>query len=774
MTRSGDSRVFSSSFIRRSGPGPDARLRRRRRAHGARQTAALRPVIEALELRTLLSTLPLPVISEHLDISGGAADVNENTPSIAYDPMNNLKLVTVFTRDAKVEGSYSLDGGLTWTGFAMPALLSGYEQATDASVDFDRSGNFYVAYAEHTADNNSGAIVVQKFKLDKVAAGTLTPDVADNVLYSWDGTDAAYSPILAVDNNLDSFTDPDPAPNPKKTVTDQYTGYVYVAWTLSNGTWSVIDLVASSDKGASFTAPRVISDGGMSTSARCTTPRMVVSQGTPDGRVPGGQLTVVWDDYSGRQDVIRAARILDGGGRQYTFSSTGTKSITDATSGAPGPDTRATTTSTINVAINPLDPKFTGLTNLEVVISMVHPDLSHVSVVLTAPQGLGSFNLLRNGIDESGNPTNRGGVTGADLGVLNGRDVGTIFTASASIPITSPTASAPFIGSFLQDRANTDPNLSVANGRTAAQLNGIWTLTITDFRADQNPPTQTLDKWSLRFSCAQPIGASSKVAVSNVTGAPTSPFPLAPVVSPDLGINAAPTIASDNSLGIYSPYQGRLYVAYVDRSTATGNPTDNTDIFLATSDDGGIGWTVRPLPVNDDNAAADGYSESFVLAAAPNAPPNNGATSAATATSGRPQFQPSIAVDPATGMLVITYLDTRHDAARARVATYLAASIDGGATFGPQTFVNVHNTAVDAITQKVVDLGPIPDNQSAGNANRRARLPPLVRKPQRRRRRPTGPGHPQRAGELPVGRARRQQHDGAGEPRRRYAESTGR
>ena len=85
--------------------------------------------------------------------------------------------------------------------------------------------------------------------------------------------------------------------------------------------------------------------------------------------------------------------------------------------------------------------------------------------------------------------------------------------------------------------------------------------------------------------------------------------------------------------------------------------------------------------------------------------------------SGRPQFQPSIAVDQTTGTLVMSWFDTRNDASRARVATYVTYSIDGGNTFSPQVYANVPQTATDAITGDTVILGPVPDNESPGNPN---------------------------------------------------------
>jgi subtilisin-like proprotein convertase family protein len=161
-----------------------------------------------------------------------------------------------------------------------------------------------------------------------------------------------------------------------------------------------------------------------------------------------------------------------------------------------------------------------------------------------------------------------------------------------------------------------------------------------------------------------------------------------------VGIGPTPVIAVDNTLGSFSPYQGRIYVAY----TALGNndpkvlgAPDNSDVLLAHSDDGGQTWSA-PVVVNDDSQV-DGFSEG-----------------------NRPQFLPAIAVDQTTGALVVTFYDARQDAARARVARYLAVSIDGGSTFAPETFANPAQTALDAITGATDVLGPIPDNESPGNS----------------------------------------------------------
>src|SRR5208282_4847281 len=126
-----------------------------------------------------------------------------------------------------------------------------------------------------------------------------------------------------------------------------------------------------------------------------------------------------------------------------------------------------------------------------------------------------------------------------------------------------------------------------------------------------------------------------------------------------------------NTLGGLSQYEGRIYVAFVGYYNVTvdgvKNPADNTDIFLSYSNDGGRSWS-DPTQVNDDSSALDGYSGS-----------ND--TNPADQVTGRAQFQPEIAVDPVTGTVVMTWRDGRDDPSRARVATYIASSIDGGQTF---------------------------------------------------------------------------------------------
>ena len=82
-------------------------------------------MLEGLESRTLLSTIPMPLISHSAadDLSGGRSGINANTPSISYDPNNPQKLVMVYTSNEPdvsgtqkvfIRGKYSNNGGAVW------------------------------------------------------------------------------------------------------------------------------------------------------------------------------------------------------------------------------------------------------------------------------------------------------------------------------------------------------------------------------------------------------------------------------------------------------------------------------------------------------------------------------------------------------------------------------------------------------------------------------------------------------------------------------------
>jgi subtilisin-like proprotein convertase family protein len=714
-----------TSFLRwthRDGQHSRRSPRRKKLRPAARRPCVL--TVEGLEDRTLLSVLPPAVVTGQTDISG--ADTippsNKNTPTIVYDPLHPQTLVTVYSENfgvhvggpngpiSLVVGAVSTDGGLSWTRFNMPNLLNDpnaptnnphqFYYATDPSVAFDRNHNIYIVYNEESdvslaGRTASGAVVFQKFN---VSSGFPTQVIRDRVLYQWLGQDPALNPVITVDNNLPMFLDPDTTlSTAQRTQSDPFSGTAYVAWNTNNTAPqnfginpNAIKLMASADGGFNWSTQVYVNDSQNNATPgdRNATPQLAVSQGTANGRVPGGQLSITWNDFARNQ--IMMDRVLDGGvGYDFTNSVGGT--INDAVAGTNGaPDKKVTSTFDIPVSIN--DPNF-RISDLNVSLSLTDPNLQGLSIVLEAPDGT-MITLVNNGLDESGNNLRRG-IAGNTMGFgatgeVNPGKGGTVFDDAAPRAITDPSAAQPFTAHFQPEGDGSGVDLSVFNGQQP--LNNTWHLLITTFR-HQNA-NGVLRDWSLTFTGHLTTNADTVVGdgahnLPIASGAPLEPFVGAANFLPDpsIGVAAMPVIAFDNTLGAYSPYQGRLYAAY------TGGSGNNTNVYLTHSDDNGRTWS-RPVQVNDDNAF-DGFS-----------------------AGNRNQFEPSLAVDPVTGTVVVSFYDSRHDAANARVATFIATSIDGGNTFATEVYANPSRTAIDAVTGQTVNLEPIPDNQSTGNPNR--------------------------------------------------------
>jgi subtilisin-like proprotein convertase family protein len=685
-------------------------------------------------------------IANPLSATGG----NTSSPSIAVDSANTQKVVSVYTRldpmanmgQPFVEARWSADGGQTWNALSLPANLidpasdsnnpQPLAQATDASVAFDISNNFYIVYSEHPDGSASGAIVLQKYSFSGTSP---TNTIMNSVAYEW-VKDPAFSPVLAVDNNVPSYTDPQSG----VTQTDPYSGNVYIAWStqlavpknLPANTFNpnTIQVLGSSDGGKTFGVLLFANSPGPGIPAflgneREAAPQLVISQGTSDGRVSPGQVSVVWDDFgSGSRanppfDLVTTNAYK--GGTSQAFSAgpltDATGHIKDATPGANGAPDKPSVTN-FAIPVNITNPGFTTVTSVNVRVDIMHANLEELKLELIAPNGA-TILLANNREDNMGNMTAGTGLTGANMGISPaGVPIGTIFDQSATWSIVDSIsgAAAPYVGRFFPEG-----NLTRLNGLTKTQVNGTWTLRITDNKSDQNngaDPVQFVVDWAVILNSGlTTLDANGDVVASTtpIRGALTGPYPLLTTADPNRGIGPGIVIAADNTLGSFSPFQGRLYVAYVDRLPLQGtqNQVDNTDISLISSSDGGKTWTA-PITVNDDNAVADGFSESVNLG---------------NFIHGRPQFEPAVAVDQTTGTLVVTFYDGRDDPARARVGRYIGTSIDGGQTFSAQTYLNtpgtvfdpitqtfVRGTAFDEATQSVVSLGPIPDNQSTTNS----------------------------------------------------------
>ena len=129
-------------------------------------------------------------------------------------------------------------------------------------------------------------------------------------------------------------------------------------------------------------------------------------------------------------------------------------------------------------------------------------------------------------------------------------------------------------------------------------------------------------------------GANTNVTTVQITdfAAATSTLP----AQPDRGVFSVATVDVDRT-------SGRIYMSYTDRPNTASN---DTDIYVRFSDDGGLTWSAR-TEVNDD----------------------------ATTTS---QFLPRLAVDQTTGVVHTVWYDARNDATNNQLADlFVSTSTDG-------------------------------------------------------------------------------------------------
>lgn len=646
-----------------------------------------------------------------------------------------------------------------------------YAQANAPSIAFDLAHNFYIVATETNANGSSGALVMQKYAF---AGAAPSVQISNKILARWaNGVDPVLNPVIGIDTNPALYTDTNPNGS-TYSQTDTMSGKaIYVAWGTNNtapadpGTGVVfnpntIKVIASADGGYTFTTQEYVTQSNTgnpnfqltpppgSAVRHDTAPQIAF---TADSRTTtGGQLIFLWNDF-GNTALMTNISNPDGGvaGTAPVAAAVFTDNAPKATYldingnvlfvtnsshiADPAPDATEPIVSRFAQNVNITDPTFTSLTDLEVTLNLVHQQLNELKIVLrvvTSDNVTRSVVLLLNRVDETGaqgDPPN--GITGSHLGMLQvvidsttgtftGNTAGTVFDNHSPRAINDASASAPFVGHFRPEAGS----LSTFFGLTRNQLSGAtWYLEVTDFRTDstldQNmnvvQPVQNLVSWSLNLtSSAAGGGFTSGFGTERTIPLPTNdpmdpldppkpgqmiagsfaaPYPLLAPVSPNQGIATGAVIAVDNSLGAYSPYQGRIYIAYVGvgLNAVGGTPqnpvltADSTDIWLLRSDNGGITWST-PKRVNND-------------------------TTIDMSEGNRPKFMPAIAVDQTTGTVVVTYYDARNDASRARVATYVATSMDGGVDFGPQTYLNKPKTSFDLTERTTVTLEPIPSNQ---------------------------------------------------------------
>lgn len=761
-----------SRWLGRSGK----RARKAKTGRLPRRPRVPNPYIELLEDRRLMATLPAAIVDNTRVLDTGILGSGANAPAIAFDPLSPNRVVAAYAvaprnpagASWEIAGgigfAWSIDQGQTWhtdfipTAFTDPitALPANATRdlpiASKPSIAFDREHNFYITYTEHNTAQTVGYVMFQgfNFSISEIGPQRFTPQnvpmVIDQVLYAWQSADAAYNPVVAVDTNVPLFTDP--TTGQVQTVSNAGEA-IYVAWNTATGPLasdnvsSNIKIAASVDHGFTFTNEVYINDSPIYAPvaglfSRESAPQIAFSQATADGRLAGNRMSVLWSESPNLTSTatpppsrlnIETMNVPDIAPQTAIIEGT-TGIVSDAFVDANNNHIPVTTTffADVTSADFPLD--FDTVADLDVTISLFHPNMDGVQITLISPDNRRAF-LLFNHINSAGNVIgpNVGVEAGINLGIASavrsaGHTVGTVFDDQALRPINDrffSNALHPFIGHYEPEGGG---GLAQFTGAPIQSLIGRWRLEVVDVR--NNAPLtlpQSMRGWNLRFTSrvdpqsATTFGTNTLFPPGNLinddndlginavpaTQRGNNDYPLKPAANPNQGIGPGAVLAIDNSLGSYSPYQGRIYAAYTGpgRIDPVTNPTtnlaDNTDIFLVYSDDGGATWGPRdpitgalvPKRVNDDTVF-DNFSEG-----------------------NRPQFLPAIAVDPVTGTLALSYFDTRRDAARARSAVTLATSLDGGASFSPPQTLNVNKTAIDAITRQTIILEPIPINVAA-------------------------------------------------------------
>ncbi len=163
-------------------------------------------------------------------------------------------------------------------------------------------------------------------------------------------------------------------------------------------------------------------------------------------------------------------------------------------------------------------------------------------------------------------------------------------------------------------------------------------------------------------------GPSTIQLALNASGSRAGSFALAAgTVATQVGgfraIPAQPSRTVDAELGLAydlsaGPHRGRLHLVYTDAPSTTAN---DLNIFTRYSDNNGTTWS-NPVRVNTDAGTNS-------------------------------QFFSKIALDPTSGYLAVVWYDCRNSAANNRVELWGTVSLDGGATFLPETKISAGSTS---------------------------------------------------------------------------------
>jgi large repetitive protein len=641
---------------------------------------------------------------------------------------------------------YSNNGGETW-GFAdFPALDADFKASPDfanavpftnvsnPSVAFDTFGNAYVAYTETNTDHSAGRLILRKYSFNN-GVPPAEQDISNNsangtdglfgtglehVLYKWANGDEAYNPVVAIDTNRITAQTTDTQPNGstvsqtdalanKQTTAAEVR--VFVAWNTRNldpnprptgFNPNVIKMALSDDGGGHFGPPVLMNNDlnfnneAAGSPEHYSQPQIVFTQGRAGVANSGGVMVTAWTDFNVAPvtpSIIADSHSFTATNVPETVEVTNTASmaIIDAINPGSDPHQPQQTLYPINVTAANLGG-LTRINNLSVSINLHHDDLSQLRIELVAPSGQ-AVTLLNNGVNSSGTTIPNTGITGTDLGLVNvdlnrpfsGWNVGTVFQDNAARSIRDGTA--PRTGTFRPEAGS----LNTTFGAAGVTLQGTWILRITDMRNSGSPTPATYVrqvtlKFTQNYRDAQDPDNLTGYAVNRGTFTGTG-FPTASAASA-VGVGPGVSLATDATIGAYSPYQNRVYLSYVL----------NGNVRLIFSDDGGVTWS----------------------------------STSANLGSG---FLPKLAVDQTTGTLAVAYYSTSFaatgapvtgDAAGVRAATIFRTAINlpnfkpsgtptGSIEFSPVTFVNPVEQYQDQITSTKKTFEPITSNGAVAN-----------------------------------------------------------
>ncbi len=242
---------------------------------------------------------------------------NESEVSIAINPTDprNMVIVGHSPNAVAMNTFFTLDGGQTWTLVALGAAADGQAncQRTDPTVAFDANGNVYAGYFTFNCATPTRILFVarstdggQTYPQITAAVTDLTGNLDKEIL----GT--GRDPVNAAQQN------------------------VYVAYRLDVGADVQIHVTTSTDGGATFPTDVIINDNSIAGNDFSSFGMPAVG--------PGGELYVVWDDFSNNPGFsqIMVDRSFDAGVTWGTDVQIATTGVTrnNANGLSPGPTVR--------------------------------------------------------------------------------------------------------------------------------------------------------------------------------------------------------------------------------------------------------------------------------------------------------------------------------------------------------------------------------------------------------------------------------------------------